>query len=587
MNLSRSIIYAALAISASSAVAGEVNTHLRPLSTVQAVQVQTGIPTIIPFFVSASSDVDVWVDSANPATLSVRLPDGSIVSPQFPGTSGLTVDAIDGAEGATSEALLGTRTAMVLGLPHPSLGWHQLIVESQVHDTAVVRISGGSANVRGALLIGNGSALVTAGDAITLSAVLSAGDPVVGANVLARAYLNNEVAAETPLRDDGVLPDAAALDGIYSGSVVLPNDGLYSLRASISGAHNGAAFNGEISEDVTAESAGMRLAGSFTDAGFDLDSDGLLDGARFTFQTIGQPLDGEYRLSVNLVSPEGVEVAAAAIVTPANEVRVDVPADKLRASGWSGPWSVLQAVLWLDGFPVSSLDDAGVTNAYDLTGLERPNTVITGLQSESAIDTNGDGYFDVVNVTVGVDLLRAGSFGISGELRTSDDRVIDNAGIQSTYLSVGVNQVTLQFSGAKIGEFRADGPYHLRNLLVYPIQRAPKTTAYLDNGGQTLPYSCSQFFEVCVSSPVVLLDRLIGDTESSAIPRGIRQSLIAKLSTAKKLLERGNPAADRAPLHQIGAYINEVNALVGKHLTAEQAHLLLRTANLVVEGLRG
>jgi len=70
----------------------------------------------------------------------------------------------------------------------------------------------------------------------------------------------------------------------------------------------------------------------------------------------------------------------------------------------------------------------------------------------------------------------------------------------------------------------------------------------------------------------VKIDELADVVESFALPRGIENSLLVKLNTARAALESCSPTTACAPL---GAFVKQVEAQSGKKLTTQQADSLL------------
>ena len=71
--------------------------------------------------------------------------------------------------------------------------------------------------------------------------------------------------------------------------------------------------------------------------------------------------------------------------------------------------------------------------------------------------------------------------------------------------------------------------------------------------------------------PADALQTLISTVNGMNLPNGILHSLEAKLNAAADSLSRGD---NNAATNQLGAFINEVNAQSGKHITTDQAALL-------------
>ncbi len=92
---------------------------------------------------------------------------------------------------------------------------------------------------------------------------------------------------------------------------------------------------------------------------------------------------------------------------------------------------------------------------------------ILGVGNERAVDTNGNGFFDTLEIDVVIDVLEAGDYDVAGDLYAgSGEKVAD--GIFTTLgrepFTTGVHTVTLTFDGKTLREAGSDGPYVLDYL---------------------------------------------------------------------------------------------------------------------------
>ena len=98
--------------------------------------------------------------------------------------------------------------------------------------------------------------------------------------------------------------------------------------------------------------------------------------------------------------------------------------------------------------------------------------------------------------------------------------------------------------------------------------------------GQQTAYAATGTATVDVAiDPVTSVAELITATTSFALPKGFKQSLLARLDAAKKAFARGRTTA---ALHQLNAFINEVQEQRGHKLTTQQADQLLDGAQLIL-----
>jgi pimeloyl-ACP methyl ester carboxylesterase len=118
--------------------------------------------------------------------------------------------------------------------------------------------------------------------------------------------------------------------------------------------------------------------------------------------------------------------------------------------------------------------------------------------SAAVLDTNGNGLYDQLNVLVPLNILKAGHFEVRGSLVDLSGNAIAYAAYSSRVagneLPVGVQAVSLSFSGGAIQQRGVNGPYKLTNVQVYSSNsNATAQIAAADNVLQTSAYSADQF----------------------------------------------------------------------------------------------
>jgi probable HAF family extracellular repeat protein len=79
-------------------------------------------------------------------------------------------------------------------------------------------------------------------------------------------------------------------------------------------------------------------------------------------------------------------------------------------------------------------------------------------------------------------------------------------------------------------------------------------------------------------TPVTSIANLEGQVRSFGLPRGLENSLLAKLAAAQRALEAGQTGA---ACNILSAFANQVEAQSGKGLTTTQAALLLQNLTLI------
>ena len=418
------------------------------------------------------------------------------------------------------------------------------------------------------------------GQPVTLALVAFDGPaPVTGAAVTAGVYQTGGESSPMPvtLRDDGDAPDTAAGDGVYTAAIDGLSPGHY-LAEVVAVIGAGRAVAGADFEVVPSRAT---FGTPRTDAGVDTNGDGLFDLVRLAFP-VQVDTPGVYEVVAELRTAAGAALRSGARATlAAGPGQVLVPfaaADLRKYLAADGPWLVrdvrlLRVPASLDegDLLADRVDDFGATGAYLLGQLQRPITVINPGIVEQAIDDDGDGLFDLLPVSFGVDTLRSGFYTWTGDLRAPDGTVLGVASGQG-FLSAGVTSVGFTFQGQPIGASGLDGPYTVGNAAVYGPFNAAAVT---DTVGVTRAYLSAQFEGGEVTFARLILEvRQLVITGPGGIPRaqGIRTSLLHKAENARDRAEAGQ---GNAAANLLEAFNHEVRALTGVHIAPADAERLL------------
>ena len=127
--------------------------------------------------------------------------------------------------------------------------------------------------------------------------------------------------------------------------------------------------------------------------------------------------------------------------------------EQIDRSGLDGPYDLVLHGIAANGSTSATL--ATPTYAHTLFG-ESPAR-LTGV-SEVAVDSNGDGKYEAIDVTVDLGVRLPGELRLQGTLEKDGQTLVD-AGMTQT-LAAGPRQVVLRFDGRKIRRSGLDGPYH-------------------------------------------------------------------------------------------------------------------------------
>jgi hypothetical protein len=116
------------------------------------------------------------------------------------------------------------------------------------------------------------------------------------------------------------------------------------------------------------------------------------------------------------------------------------------------------------------LDDVvlGETAAYDYMQFQHDRIAVDPKSlSSKAVDTNGDGLFDELDLTGTVTVENAGQYSINSGLYANNPWGQVAAEYMTFQLSAGPNRVTLVYKGSDIAKAGQDGPYLVPTLTIY------------------------------------------------------------------------------------------------------------------------
>jgi len=160
----------------------------------------------------------------------------------------------------------------------------------------------------------------------------------------------------------------------------------------------------------------------------------------------------------------------------------------IREHGVDGPYTVNLTVGDEEG---TTLDMAAyATNAYGSTDFEMSVAGFTGGYADSGTDTDADGIYDYLTISVNVNVTEAGTYTVEGWLYDGNGEDIAYAS-DSRSLGVGVQSMELNFSGTAIANNRVNGPYTLKYLKL--TDSDGKQVDFVGEAHNTSAYSYTEF----------------------------------------------------------------------------------------------
>lgn len=371
----------------------------------------------------------------------------------------------------------GMQRATVFNLASPAPGEYAVEVAAAQDDIYVLEVRA----VGGMALNASASAeFAQVGEEVTVSASLvdESGSPVLGAQVTAELYQPGGASELVALTEQA--------DGTYAGAVSSQAAGRHVivLRAVTDAAQRAASLV------LTVLPEGSELAAP-TESTFDVDGDGLYDALLFEF-TVDLEEAGLYILDGDLYDGQGQLIQRQSVTTEAaagrSSLYLGFDGRTIAAHGADGPYTLDNVVLRavdLDSVPVAVMSDPYTTQPYLASDFQHERLLLTG-GSDQGQDTDGDGLFNRLLITLDFDVAQTGWYQASGRLVTAAGAELGwSSG--SAYID-GQGSVSLAFDGRQIRAGGVDGPYRLIDLMVQGPQLAVIPEAYV-----TSAYSVRQF----------------------------------------------------------------------------------------------
>lgn len=201
---------------------------------------------------------------------------------------------------------------------------------------------------------------------------------------------------------------------------------------------------------------------------------------QFTGQTIGSSaLDGPYLFS-----------------------DLNVYRDKHWWTSLSAPGMIFQTTAYaasqFEGYvstspakPTTPTTPTNATNATNATIAPTTTIRFTGRGNWTGVHLNRNGLIDRLDVELDVETNASGSYSFSAALKNKDNTEVGYYN-SSAVLTKGVNNLTFQFSGQRIGSSGIQGPFYLRDLHVWGDSSLP-SLLLPDPAFDMIPLNASQF----------------------------------------------------------------------------------------------
>lgn len=347
---------------------------------------------------------------------------------------------------------------------------------------------------------------------LTATLVDANGVPVSGAQVTAQLFQPSGASTTVDLTEGA--------PGSYSGAVTSTESGLHVLvvRSLKDGEQRAT------STELTVVPAGIALAVS-GESTVDSNGDALANSLVINLATT-LPAGGLYVLSGDLYDSQGQLIQRQAVSQTASagqaSFALSFDGRTIYDHGADGPYTLQDVVLIAvdqGGIPVATLEAPYTTGSYQAAQFQHQRVRLMG-GIDQGLDTDGDGLYNWLQVSLQLGAETAGYYQTSGRLVTEAG---EELGWASAWVYVsGSGTANLYFDGRQIRAGGADGPYHLADLMITGPQATVVPEAY-----QTEAYSF-RAFQAIGPDLVVQPERITTDPASPEAGSTVQLSAVVE-----------------------------------------------------------
>lgn len=286
-----------------------------------------------------------------------------------------------------------------------------------------------------------------------------------------------KVVATAPNGTSAVYNATRDASGVFSAQIPATVEGHYTFAVKLDATSPSAFSRSSIISGV-AHSGGAGFLQSHSAVVPDVDGNGLYDNLTVNF-AVNTTKAGTYRVLATLADTDGNEITegwTSNIVCSAGTRTFPVAFDgrAIYGHGECGGYKVSSARLLEigEGYEavVDERSDLFTTTAYTYRQFEHDLVTMKSGGSDSAVDVNGDGTYDRLDVTIPLyaDDLAAGSYGWSASLMDADGFLLGTASGDVTFVSgQGGASISMSFDRDGIVATHKNGRYYVKNLILW------------------------------------------------------------------------------------------------------------------------
>lgn len=234
----------------------------------------------------------------------------------------------------------------------------------------------------------------------------------------------------------------------------------------------------------------------FSEQALDVNADSAYEYLRINL-TVNAGAAGRYILMAELDDNSGAIISSQQkyvdLVAGNNSVFVEFPGGPIYSHAVNGPYKLVGlSLIGPDGSIMDSLSPAYTTQAYAYTSFAKPLIAFSGQFSDSGVNLSGDPKFEKLKISIGL------MPGIGGNVK-AQARLVDKNGKEIEWVETNLTVVAntpitldLLFDGVKINLNKVNGPYYLKNLLIFN-SADPEQALTQENDYQTAAYAYTDF----------------------------------------------------------------------------------------------
>ncbi len=320
--------------------------------------------------------------------------------------------------------------------------------------------------------------------------------PITGGQASVTIYRPDAITEQLTLVDDGTNGDTTANDGIYTGLYNPSLAGNYELITFGTTGQTTVAHK----QNIMVAPSSASIVGNYNEQVIDTDGDGLYNALTIDVDIDVTNASG-FVLSGVLTNASDSIIATASVVTiGANSLSVGTHTLTLYFNGLSigdagfdGPYK-LQNLTLMDAnqaADVAYLQNPYTTTAYSVTAFQQPAFRLTGNNSETPIDSDGDGKYDELQIHLEFNVGVGGTFDFNGQLVDVLGNNVAWYQENNTFLNAGLHTLTFTFDATDINEHGTQGPFIFKDLSF--IDPSSGTFANFGEIYTTGMYQCHDF----------------------------------------------------------------------------------------------